>query len=70
MNLSAKSSSAKRRTLPIARAIACGVMLLVLPSCGIPALRHPEPGPDLPPDFNGASHPGQLLPARDRGVLQ
>ena len=29
---------------------ACGIMLLVLPSCGIPPLRHPEPGPGLPAD--------------------
>jgi len=39
----------------IARAIACSIMLLVLPSCGIPPLRHPEPGPGLPADFNGAT---------------
>ena len=30
-------------------------MLLVLPSCGIPPLRNPEPGPGLPADFNGAT---------------
>ena len=41
----------------IARAIACGLMLLILPSCGIPALRGPQPGPVLPPDFNGATSP-------------
>ena len=41
----------------IARAIACSIMLLVLPSCGIPPLRHPEPGPGLPADFNGATSP-------------
>lgn len=29
-------------------------MLLVLPSCGIPPLRRPAPGPDLPPSFTGA----------------
>jgi outer membrane protein, multidrug efflux system len=32
-------------------------MLLVLPSCGIPALRHAQPGPGLPPDINGATSP-------------
>ncbi|HET6568971.1 MAG TPA: TolC family protein [Rhodothermales bacterium] len=40
----------------IARAIACGT-LLVLPACGIPALRPPQPGPTLPPTFNGAASP-------------
>jgi NodT family efflux transporter outer membrane factor (OMF) lipoprotein len=30
-------------------------MLLALPSCGIPPLRPPEPGPGLPTDFNGAA---------------
>ncbi len=49
MNLSVKSSSAKRMKHVIARAIACS-MLLVLPSCGIPPLRHAEPGPGLPAD--------------------
>jgi NodT family efflux transporter outer membrane factor (OMF) lipoprotein len=41
----------------IARAIACSVMLLVLPSCGIPPLRQAEPGPALPETFNGAISP-------------
>ena len=41
----------------VARAIACSIMLLVLPSCGIPPLRHPEPGPGLPTDFNGPTSP-------------
>jgi NodT family efflux transporter outer membrane factor (OMF) lipoprotein len=40
----------------LARAVACGV-LLVLPSCGIPPLRQAEPGPPLPPTFNGAAGP-------------
>ena len=39
------------------KAIACGIILLVLPSCGIPPLRHAEPGPGLPTDFNGATSP-------------
>src|SRR3954469_20332761 len=39
----------------IARAVVCGIMLLVLPSCGIPPLRKAELGPVLPPSFNGAT---------------
>ena len=57
MNLSVKFSNAKHGKHGIARAIACGIMLLVLPSCGIPPLRHPEPGPGLPESFNGATSP-------------
>lgn len=41
----------------MARAIACGMLLLVLPSCGIPALRHPQPPPELPPTFTGSTNP-------------
>ena len=50
MNLSVRFSNAKQMKHVIARAIACSIMLLVLPSCGIPPLRHPEPGPGLPAD--------------------
>src|SRR4051794_23070062 len=57
MNLPARISNARHARRVIARAIACGIMLLVLPSCGIPLLRHPEPGPGLPTDFNGAASP-------------
>ena len=57
MNLSVRFSNAKQMKHVIARAIACSIMLLVLPSCGIPPLRHPEPGPGLPADFNGATSP-------------
>lgn len=32
-----------------------GGMTLLLPSCGIPKLRGPEPAPSLPPDFNGVT---------------
>jgi NodT family efflux transporter outer membrane factor (OMF) lipoprotein len=39
----------------IARAIACGILLLILPSCGIPPLRTPQPGATLPPDYKGAT---------------
>src|SRR3954447_27073154 len=44
-----KFSNAKR----MRQAIACGIMLLVLPSCGIPPLRTPESAPGLPTEFNG-----------------
>ncbi len=50
MNLTVRSTSGKRMKHTIARAIACGIMLVVLPSCGIPQLRHAEPGPGLPVD--------------------
>ena len=53
MNLSLRFSNAKHMKHVIARAIACGIMLLFLPSCGIPLLRRPEPGPGLPADFKG-----------------
>ena len=57
MKLSVKFSNTKHTKHVIARAIACSIMLLVLPSCGIPPLRHPEPGPGLPADFNGETTP-------------
>ena len=55
MHQPVRLSTVKQMKLVIARAIACSIMLLVLPSCGIPPLRHPEPGPGLPTDFNGAT---------------
>ena len=57
MNHSLSFSSAKHLKHVIARAVALGVMLVVLPSCGIPPLRQAQPGPDLPPSFNGATSP-------------
>ena len=63
MHQRVRLSSAKQMKHVIARAIACGIMLLVLPSCGIPPLRNPEPGPGVPTDFNGATsaeNSGQL----------
>jgi NodT family efflux transporter outer membrane factor (OMF) lipoprotein len=36
----------------IANVITCS-MLLVLSSCAIPNLRHPDPAPDIPPTFDG-----------------
>ena len=53
MNHLVRFSTAKQMKHVIARAIACSIMLLVLPSCGIPPLRHPQPGPGVPVDFNG-----------------
>ena len=38
-----------------AAVIACGIMLLVLPGCGIPKLSFAKPAPPLPGDFNGAA---------------
>ena len=63
MHQRVRPTNAKRMKLVIARAIACSIMLLVLPSCGIPPLRNPEPGPGLPTDFNGTTsseNSGQL----------
>jgi outer membrane protein, multidrug efflux system len=57
MNLSLKISLTKHMKHVIARAIACGILLLILPSCGIPDLRHPAPAPDLPPDIHGETSP-------------
>ena len=54
MNLSVSFSGKNHVQRVLARAIACS-MLLVLPSCGIPLFRVGEPGPGLPPTFNGAT---------------
>jgi outer membrane protein, multidrug efflux system len=56
MNLAARLSNAKRVKRVVARAIACG-MLLVLPACQIPKLRQAELGTALPASFNGAAGP-------------
>src|SRR5262245_2924602 len=55
MNCFIRFSNTKYMKHVIARAIACSIMLLVLPSCGIPPLRRAEPGPVLPASFNGAT---------------
>ncbi len=63
MNQFVRFTNEKRMKHLMARAFACGIMLLVLPSCGIPPLRVPQPGPGLPTDFNGATstdNSGQL----------
>src|SRR5262249_23706973 len=52
MNLSVRFANAKHVTHVLARVLVCS-MLLILPSCGIPSLRHADPGAILPPDFNG-----------------
>src|SRR3954453_10011689 len=57
MNCFIRFSSEKQLKHVIARAIACGIMLLFLPSCGIPPLRRAEPGPVLPASFNGTTSP-------------
>ncbi|WP_435018310.1 efflux transporter outer membrane subunit [Tundrisphaera sp. TA3] len=57
MNLSPRSSIAGRVKYAGARVIACSLLLLVLPACGIPPLRHPTPAPDMPGDFYGAATP-------------
>src|SRR5262249_37624420 len=54
MNLSVNCSSAVRVMQVLARAVACG-LLLVLPACAIPQLRVAEPAPVVPGDFCGAA---------------
>jgi NodT family efflux transporter outer membrane factor (OMF) lipoprotein len=54
MNLAVRFLNAKHVQHVLARALACG-MMLVLPSCGIPPLRQAEPGPELPLGVNGAT---------------
>jgi NodT family efflux transporter outer membrane factor (OMF) lipoprotein len=49
MNQLVRPSHTTHKTHAIAFAIVCS-LLLVLPACGIPALRQPLPGPGLPPD--------------------
>jgi NodT family efflux transporter outer membrane factor (OMF) lipoprotein len=54
MNLALRFLNTKRVRHVLARAVACG-MLLILPSCGVPPLRLAQPGPPLPADFCGAA---------------
>src|SRR6516165_501107 len=56
MNLQVSVSNTRQKKRAIATAIVCS-FLLVLPSCAMPKLRHPDPGPGLPEDFNGATSP-------------
>ena len=55
MNPMAKFSKSKRTMEMVGRVAILSLMLLILPSCGIPHLRHPEPGPQLPETFNGVT---------------
>src|SRR5579875_1662178 len=51
MNRTGRSLNTKHEKHVVARAIACSMLLLVLPSCGIPKLRQAMPGPDLPASY-------------------
>jgi multidrug efflux system outer membrane protein len=63
MKLSAQFPNAKRAKRMIARAIACG-MLLVLPACGIPNLRQADTGVALPPTYYGAASADNIAQLR------
>src|ERR1700749_3540119 len=54
MNLFARSSNTQRKKHSIAKAIVCGI-LLVLPGCNIPKLRAPDPIQEVPESFNGVT---------------
>src|SRR5512147_2158941 len=56
MNLLVSLSNTKQKKRATAIAIVCS-FLLVLPSCAMPRLRHADPGPALPEDFNGGASP-------------
>ena len=56
MNRAERLSNPKQMKHVLARAIVCS-MVLALPSCGIPPLRLTQPGPCLPPTFNGVANP-------------
>jgi NodT family efflux transporter outer membrane factor (OMF) lipoprotein len=58
MNLSLRLSKTKPEKHVIGRAIVCSILLLALPSCGIPNLRQALPGPTLSANY----------PAGDKGV--
>ena len=57
MNLNIVFFHRKQAMRGIAATIACGILLLSTPSCGIPDLRAPEPGPVVPANFNGVTTP-------------
>ncbi len=57
MDRSARLSNTERVPRVLARALVCGMLLLVLPSCGIPPFRPAQPGPGLPTTFNGMASP-------------
>jgi outer membrane protein, multidrug efflux system len=53
MKPSGRSSNTKHTKNAVATAFACGLLLLVLPGCGIPRLNGPKPAPPVPPTFDG-----------------
>ena len=55
MNRSVNFLGSKHMMHVIARAIACSIVLLVLPSCGIPPLRRADTAPAMPESFNGVA---------------
>ena len=57
MNRSVNFLGSEHITRVIARAIACSIALLVLPSCGIPPLRRADLAPAMPETFNGVASP-------------
>ena len=57
MNRSVNFLGSEHMTRVIARAIACSIALLVLPSCGIPPLRRADLAPAMPETFNGVASP-------------
>ena len=57
MKVLPRLSNARPMKRVIARAIACGALLMVLPSCGIPQLRKAEPAPGLPENISGTTSP-------------
>lgn len=57
MTLSARFPDARSGVRPIAQSIACGILLLALPACGIPPRREAEPPPPLPDSFVGVTSP-------------
>lgn len=67
MSLSVRFWKNKHAQKVIARAIACSMLLLALPSCGIPHLRDAMPGPALPGSFNGltSAENSALVPIED-----
>src|SRR5262245_22770385 len=56
MNLSVRLSGVRRVKRLLARALAYST-LLILPSCAIAPLRQADPGPPLPPTFQGRTSP-------------
>ena len=57
MKFSARFSKARHLKLATAKAVACSLLLMALPACGIPSLRKAEPAPGLPTEFTGSTNP-------------